>query len=52
MIYPSILKYGNVHTYATISNQKKKKAFTTNIQNTKQAIGIQMTFIFKIKPQK
>ena len=38
-IYASILKHGNVHTYATISDYEKK-VFTTNIQNIKQAVGI------------
>ena len=30
----------------------KKKAFAVNSQNTKQGIGIQLTFILEIKLQK
>ena len=41
----------NVHMYAT-TYELKKKAFTTNSQNLKQAIGMQMILIFQVKFQK
>ena len=53
-IYASILSPcwgGNVHTYAT-TQELKKKAFRLNSQNIKQKFGVQVTFILEIKPQK
>ena len=40
-----------MHTYAT-NEQLKKKAFTANRKNMKQAISIQLIFILEIKFQK
>ena len=54
MIYASIFnpyKDENVHSYAT-TKELKKKAFTINSQNLKQAIGIQVTFILETKLKK
>ena len=42
---------GNVENYATIK-ELKKDAFMVKTQNTKQAIGIQPSFIAEIKLQK
>ena len=42
---------GNLHTYAA-TVELKKKAFLVNIQNKKQATGIRVTFMLKIKLQK
>ena len=53
-IHASILKPcqdGNIHTYAT-TKELKKIALRINIQNIKQRVGIQVTFILEIKPQK
>ena len=41
----------NVHMYAT-TYELKKKAFATNSQNVKQAVGMQMILIFQVKFQK
>ena len=40
-----------MHTYAT-TKELKKKAFRINSQNIEQVIGITVTFISEIKPQK
>ena len=40
-----------MHSYAT-TKELKKKAFTINSQNLKQAIGIQVTFILETKLKK
>ena len=42
---------GNLYTFAT-TKELKKKAFALNIQNVKQVIGIQVTFMLEIKSQK
>ena len=42
---------GNMENYATIK-ELKKDAFMVKTQNTKQAIGIQASFIAEIKLQK
>ena len=42
---------GNVHTYAT-TKEMKKKAFITKREKIKQTFDIQLTFILKIKPSK
>ena len=42
---------GNVHTYAT-TKELKKKEFKAKEQNIKQTIGIQVTLILEIKLQK
>ena len=45
------VKDGNVENYATIK-ELKKDAFMVKTQNTKQTIGIQVSFIAEIKLQK
>ena len=40
-----------MHTYAT-TKELKKIAFRTNSKNIKRRVGIQVTFISGIKPQK
>ena len=40
-----------IYTFAT-TKELKKKAFALNIQNVKQVIGIQVTFMLEIKSQK
>ena len=42
---------GDVHTYA-VDEEPRKKVLTINSQNKNQEIGIQLTFILKINPQK
>ena len=52
--YASFLKSckdGNVHTYAT-TKELKKKTFTINSLNINQEISIQVTFIFDINSLK
>ena len=43
--------YGNMRTYATIK-ELKKKGFTLKDKSMKEAIGIQVTFMLEIKVQK